>query len=65
MSTRRIRSAGPKDMLGIHALLEDNGLPVSDLDSSGPEFVVACEGAEIVGTGAIQHLGAAGLLRHQ
>jgi amino-acid N-acetyltransferase len=47
----------------IHALLESAGLPVSDLITARPQFVVACEGSRIVAGGALQRFGAAALLR--
>ena len=50
-------------MESIRVLLEHNGLPTSDLLSSKPQFIVACEGAKILGTGALQRFGSCALLR--
>ncbi|MGH8128819.1 MAG: arsenic resistance N-acetyltransferase ArsN2 [Gammaproteobacteria bacterium] len=59
----QLRAADPRDMRGICLLLERNGLPTSDLASSRPEFVVAQEGAQLIGAGALARFGAAALLR--
>lgn len=59
----RLRSAGPRDHAGILELLELNGLPTSDLASSRPEFVVAEEGEDIAGAGALERFGRIALLR--
>jgi N-acetylglutamate synthase-like GNAT family acetyltransferase len=58
-----ITLATHRDAAGIRALLTQSRLPISDLVSSQPEFVVAHAGGELVGIGAIESLGAAGLLR--
>ncbi len=58
-----LRAAEPRDMDAIYALLEDSGLPTADLPHARPEFIVACEGARIVGVGALERFGEAGLLR--
>ena len=50
-------------MPGVRALLESSGLPTSDLLISKPKFVVACDGARIVGAGALEIFGSAALLR--
>ncbi len=50
-------------MQAIHSLLEDSGLPTADLPHARPEFVVACEGARIVGVGGLERFGETGLLR--
>jgi amino-acid N-acetyltransferase len=59
----QIRAAAPGDDARIRELLEDAGLPTSDLLSSEPQFIVACEGGRLVGTGALQWFGPAALLR--
>lgn len=59
----QLRAADSRDMPGICLLLEGNGLPTSDLASSRPEFVVAQEGAELIGAGALERFGAVALLR--
>ncbi len=58
-----IRSATASDLEAIRALLGQDGLPASDLDTSRPEFVVACHGADLVGAGALERYGEAALLR--
>ncbi len=58
-----LRAAGPRDMEAIHVLLQGSGLPTADLTRAQPEFVVACEGARIVGVGGLEWFGEAGLLR--
>ena len=63
MSAPQLQSATSKDMESIRVLLEHNGLPTSDLLSSKPQFIVACEGAKILGTGALQRFGSCALLR--
>jgi amino-acid N-acetyltransferase len=63
MSGSRLRTATRDDAEGIRVLLEHNGLPTSDLMSSQPQFIVACEGKAIVATGALQFFGASALLR--
>lgn len=59
----RLRAADSRDTQGICLLLQRNGLPTSDLASSRPEFVVAHEGADLVGAGALERFGAVALLR--
>jgi amino-acid N-acetyltransferase len=58
-----ITRATDRDAAAIRALLAQSRLPTSDLVSSRPEFLVAHAGGELVGIGAIESLGAAGLLR--
>lgn len=58
-----LRAATPEDAETIRDLLERCRLPTSDLASSHPEFVIACEGARIIGTGALERFGDVGLLR--
>ncbi|MHB1872880.1 MAG: arsenic resistance N-acetyltransferase ArsN2 [Steroidobacteraceae bacterium] len=58
-----IRSATAADHQAIRALLEQEGLPVSDLDSSRARFLVACAGAQHLGAVALEAHGEAGLLR--
>lgn len=59
----RLRAAHTGDANRIRALLEHDGLPTSDLASSTPEFVVACEGDEVIGAGALERFGTTALLR--
>jgi amino-acid N-acetyltransferase len=58
-----VRPATTQDGPLIRALLERNGLPISDLDVARPEFVTACADGQIVGTGALQRFGSMALLR--
>jgi len=53
MSAPQVRIATRQDTESIRLLLEHNGLPTSDLTSSEPQFIVACEGKAIVAAGAI------------
>ena len=57
------RFATAADTTRICDLLEREALPTSDLASAQPEFVVACEGDEVVGIGALQRFGTTALLR--
>jgi amino-acid N-acetyltransferase len=59
----QLRSAEAGDAGGIRALLEHNGLPTSDLASAHPEFVVAYEGQNLKGAGALERFGTTALLR--
>jgi amino-acid N-acetyltransferase len=63
MATPLVRTATARDAESIRVLLELDGLPTGDLVSSEAEFIVACQGTRIIGTGALQRLGAAALLR--
>jgi len=59
----KLRSADSQDLDEVCALLERNGLPTSDLAHSRPEFVVAHDGAELIGAGALERFGTVALLR--
>lgn len=59
----QLRAAESQDAQGIRLLLKRNGLPTSDLASSRPEFVVAHQGAELIGAGAFERFGTVALLR--
>jgi amino-acid N-acetyltransferase len=59
----RIAPAHPRDTASIHALLAASGLPVSDLDTSPVEFLVAVDGGRVVGVAGLEAHGDAGLLR--
>jgi amino-acid N-acetyltransferase len=63
MTTALLRTARDSDAAAIRALLEGGGLPTEDLPRSGAEFVVACAGTTVIGTGGLQRCGASGLLR--
>lgn len=58
-----LRAVDAADMETIRDLLARSGLPTSDLGTARPEFVVACDGERIIGTGALEHFGVAALLR--
>ncbi len=58
-----LRNATPADLTAIRDLLERNGLPTSDLASSGARFTVACENTRLLGAGALERFGSAALLR--
>lgn len=58
-----LRTGTERDASHIHALLERSGLPTSDLEVSQPQFIVLCEGAQIIGAGALQPFGSIALLR--
>jgi homocysteine S-methyltransferase len=58
-----IQPATKEDMPGIRRLLEGSRLPIADLDGSVPDFLVARDGAALVGVGGLEAHGDAGLLR--
>lgn len=58
-----LRAATAADGEAIHDLLVRNGLPTGDLAASRPQFIVACDGEQLIGTGAIAPFGSAALLR--
>ena len=58
-----MREAQDGDLDAIRRLLERHGLPTGDLDQSRPSFVVAHDGAVLVGAGGLEVHGATGLLR--
>lgn len=61
--TPLVRNATAADLPAIRDLLESNGLPTSDLAASGARFMIACEGNQVIGTGALECFGQAALLR--
>jgi len=63
MPSPLLRTGTGRDASHIHALLERSGLPTSDLEVSQAQFIVLCEGARIVGAGALQRFGSIALLR--
>jgi amino-acid N-acetyltransferase len=63
MPSPLLRAGTEQDAASIRALLESGGLPTSDLLSSKPQFIVACEGAKIVATGALERFGTSALVR--
>ena len=60
---QNVRVATNQDHATIRALLDANGLPSSDLETSRPQFIVACEGDVLIGAGALQFFGRSALLR--
>lgn len=58
-----LRTAGEADAKIIGDLLARSGLPTGDLITARPEFVLASSAGQIVGIGALEHFGAAALLR--
>lgn len=58
-----LRSANEADARVIRDLLERSGLPIADLSTARPEFVVASTSGRIIGIGALEHFGSAALLR--
>lgn len=59
----RVEDATPDDFPEIVRLLEQNGLPTADLETSQPHFVVVREGQSLAGAGALQRLDGCALLR--
>ena len=59
----RVDPACPQDIIAIRALLEDSGLPTSDLQSARPEFAVIREDGRVIAAGALQRFGSAALMR--
>lgn len=58
-----IERAEPHDRTAIELLLQANGLPLDGLEQALATAVVARDGVVIVGCGAIEPYGSAGLLR--
>jgi homocysteine S-methyltransferase len=58
-----IREASKDDSGAIRALLMASGLPVTDLESSAPRFVVADAGGRVVAAAGLEIHGSTGLLR--
>jgi amino-acid N-acetyltransferase len=56
-------SASAADLIAIRELLENSGLPTSDLASARPEFAVIRDGGQVVAAGALQRFGSVALLR--
>src|SRR5260370_40878049 len=63
MPSLLLRTGSELDPSHIQALLERSGLPTSDLEVSQPQFIVLCEGARIIGAGALQRFGSTARLR--
>jgi N-acetylglutamate synthase-like GNAT family acetyltransferase len=58
-----IREAANAEMAVIYALLEQAGLPTSDIPASNPRFMVLREHGNIVAVGGLQPFGSAALVR--
>ena len=58
-----LRAAAEADLVAIRVLLEQAGLPTSDLAASKPGFTVLCDGGHIVAAGALQQFGSSALVR--
>jgi amino-acid N-acetyltransferase len=63
MSLATLRAATARDAQAIRMLLESSGLPTSDLSGSEPQFIVVCDGEQIIGTGALERRSTVALLR--
>jgi amino-acid N-acetyltransferase len=55
--------AAEEDFSQIRVLLQRSGLPISDLDSTRPDFAVIREHGEVIAAGALQRCGSSALLR--
>ena len=58
-----LRAAGEEDLGVVRVLLEEAGLPTSDLAAAKPKFTVLRERGRIVAAGALQPFGSAALVR--
>lgn len=58
-----LQTASDADADVIRGLLTRSGLPIGDLSSAKPEFVLAMSAERIIGIGALEHFGGAALLR--
>jgi amino-acid N-acetyltransferase len=58
-----LRAAAEADLVAIRVLLEQAGLPTSDLAASKPWFTVLWDGGQIVAAGALQQFGSSALVR--
>ena len=59
----RLRAAGEEDLGVVRVLLEEAGLPTSDLAAAKAEFTVLRERGRIVAAGALQPFGSVALVR--
>ncbi len=59
----QLRAAAEQDLAGVRLLLEQAGLPTSDLTTSKPEFTILLDDGRIVAAGALERYGSAGLVR--
>ena len=58
-----LRAAAEQDLAAVRLLLEEAGLPTSDLSKSNPEFIVLWEDGRIVAASALESYGSAALMR--
>ena len=58
-----LRAEAEEDMVVVRLLLEQAGLPTSDLTTSKPEFTVLWDDRRIVAAGALEPFGSAALVR--
>jgi amino-acid N-acetyltransferase len=58
-----LRSAGAADLEAIRELLVRSGLPTGDLRTARPEFVIASQDEQLIGSGALERFADAALLR--
>jgi C_GCAxxG_C_C family probable redox protein len=58
-----LRAAATGDLAAIHALLDTAGLPAGDVADHLAHFVVAEDGAQVVGVGGLEACGSYGLIR--
>lgn len=58
-----LRAAAEEDLAVVRRLLEQAGLPTSDLATSKPKFTVLWDDGRIVGAGALEPFGSAALMR--
>jgi amino-acid N-acetyltransferase len=58
-----LRAAAAQDLAVVRLLLEQAGLPTSDLTTSKPEFTVLWDDGRIVAAGALEPFGSAALMR--
>jgi N-acetylglutamate synthase-like GNAT family acetyltransferase len=58
-----LRAATEADLSVVRQLLEQAGLPTSDLAASKAQFTVLCENERIVAAGALERFGSTALLR--
>lgn len=59
----RVRSPHTDEHAALRALLTDNALPVTDLDSAAVDFLIAVADGRVLGVVGLECFGAAGLLR--
>jgi amino-acid N-acetyltransferase len=58
-----LRRAAEADLASIRELLEEAGLPTTDLETAKPKFTVLREDGDIVAAGALERFGSSALVR--